>query len=84
MKCSDSNPVILYKPQGVPQPDECNNLRDEDFLLAIQTPLQAEMMKIFGSGRVVCVDGTHGTNSYDFKSITLVVIDDYGEGFPVA
>ena len=32
----------------------------------------------------VCVDGTHGTNGYDFTLITVMVIDEYGEGFPVA
>ncbi len=32
----------------------------------------------------MCVDSTHGTNGYDFLLITVVVIDDYGEGFPVA
>ena len=42
------------------------------------------MMTKFGNGRVVCIDGTHGTNGYDFTLITVVVIDEYGEGFPVA
>jgi len=27
---------------------------------------------------------THGTNAYDFHLTTLLVIDNYGEGFPVA
>ena len=66
---SAGNPVILYKPQGAPQPDVCDNLSDKDFVLAIQTPLQADMMKKFTSSRVVCVDGTHGTNGYDFTLI---------------
>ena len=30
------------------------------------------------------MDGTHGTNGYDFMLITVIVIDEYGEGFPVA
>ena len=84
MKSSDISPVILYKQQGVPQPDDCDNLCDKDFVLAIQTPLQADMMKRFCNGRVVCIDGTHGTNGYDFTLITVIVIDEYGEGFPVA
>ena len=85
MKSSNVNPVIIfYKPQGVTQPDDCDNLCDKDFILAIQTPLQADMMKRFSNGRVVCVDGTHGTNGYDFTLITVIVIDEYGEGFPVA
>ena len=31
----------------------------------------------------VCVDATHGTNMYDFHLITILVIDEYGEGIPV-
>ena len=34
--------------------------------------------------RVVCVDATHGTNGYDFLLISVLVIDEFGEGFPVA
>ena len=30
------------------------------------------------------MDGTHGTNIYDFKLLTVLVIDEYGEGIPVA
>ena len=41
-------------------------------------------MKTLTNRRVVCVDGTHGTNGYDFMLITVIVIDEYGEGFPVA
>jgi len=41
------------------------------------------MLKKFG-GKVVCVDATIGTNAYEFKLITLLVVDEYGEGFPVA
>ena len=37
----------------------------------------------FGT-KVICVDSTHGTNIYDFLLISVVVIDDHGEGLPVA
>ena len=83
MKHSDGNPVILYKQQGASQPDECDDLCEEDFVLAIQTPLQANIMRKLSNDRIVCVDGTHGTNGYDFNLITVVVVDEYGEGFPV-
>ena len=33
---------------------------------------------------VVCIDATHRTNVYDFLLITIVVLDGYGEGVPVA
>ena len=30
------------------------------------------------------MDSTHGTNGYDFNLITVMVIDEYGEGYPAA
>ena len=81
MKSCEGNP---YKKQGGPQEDDCDNISDKDFILAIQTHLQAEMMRTLATNRGICVDGTHGTNSYDFTLITVMVIDEYGEGFPVA
>ena len=42
------------------------------------------MMRTLATNRVICVDVTHRTNSYDFTLITVMVIDEYGEGFPVA
>ena len=35
----ENNPVLLYKPQG--EPDTTNLLQSKDFVLALQTPLQA-------------------------------------------
>ena len=77
----DDNVVLSYKPQGVD--DDKTGLKREDFLTVPQTLVQAEILKEFG-GKVVCVDATHGTNAYEFKLITLLVVDEYGEGFPVA
>ena len=82
MKGTEDNPVLLYKPQGSAE-QGCDNLLLEDFLLVLQTPLQQDMLKKFSQDRVVCVDGTHGTNGYNFVLITLLVVDEYGEGFPV-
>ena len=78
----DDNVVLYYKPQGAD--DDKTGLKREDFLIVLQTPIQAEMLIKFAEGKVVCVDATHGTNAYDFKLITLLVVDEYGEGFPVA
>ena len=77
----ENNPVLLYKQQGEPQPKNCDNLDDEDFALVLQTPTQTEMLKEFG--KIICIDSTHGTNGYDFNLITILVIDEFGEGFPV-
>ena len=69
---------------GEKQPETCDNISENDFILAIQTPLQERIMKKLTNGRVLCVDSTHGTNGYDFTLITVLVVDEYGEGFPVA
>jgi len=31
-----------------------------------------------------CIDATHGTNMYGHLLVTVMVIDDYGSGVPVA
>ena len=32
----------------------------------------------------ICLDATNGTTMYDFLLISVMVIDEYGEGIPVA
>ena len=81
LKKSQDNPVIIYKPQGMKQSEDCDNIGEKYFVIGIQTPLQESIMKTLTNGRVVCVDGTHGTNGYDFMLITVIVIDEYGGCF---
>ena len=77
----DCNPVLLYKPQG--KISSLTGIEDNDFILVIQTPLQAAMLKEFGNG-IILIDSTHGTTGYDFQLITIVVVDELGEGYPAA
>ncbi|XP_050512584.1 uncharacterized protein LOC126888397 [Diabrotica virgifera virgifera] len=44
---------------------------------------QREMLEKYGSD-CICIDGTHGLNSYEFELITLLILDDMREGFPCA
>ena len=83
-KDSEKNPVLLHKPQDSEPHSKCPSLKKKDFILVhvIQTPLQREMSIKFGTS-VICMDDTHGTNSYDFNLITVVVVDEFGEGCPV-
>jgi len=37
----------------------------------------------FGKDKI-CIDGKHGLNSYNFQLYSLIVVDKYGNGFPVA
>ena len=75
----DDNVVLYYKPQGAD--DDKTRLKREDILIVLQTPVHAEMFKKFAEVKVVCVAATHGTNAHDFKLVTLLVVDEYGEGF---
>ena len=79
-KCND-NPVLLHKPQGEASSDTALHIKD--FALGIQTPLQAQMLKRFGPNKIICIDATHGTNAYDFSLLSIMVVDEYGEGYPV-
>ena len=78
-----TNPVIFYKPQGSPQGNDCDDFSDEDFAVCIQTPFQATMMQKLGEGKIICIDSTHGTTGYNFSLVTIIVVDELGEGFPV-
>ena len=55
-----------------------------DFMLNIQSPFPANILKIFSSQKAVFVDDTHGTNAYGIHLTTLLVVDKFWEGFPVA
>ena len=52
MKKSKDNPVIIYKPQVMKQPENCDNLSEKDFVIGIQTPLQESIMKSLSNDRV--------------------------------
>ena len=59
-----------------------DNVGSDDFILGIQTDVQLDMLCKYGH-MCICMDATHGTNMYDFKLITLLVHDEFGEGIPV-
>ena len=53
-------------------------------MLVMQTPLQAEVLKKCAPNSIICIDDTHGTNSYDFYLTTVLTVDEFGEGYPTA
>eukprot|EP00794_Sanderia_malayensis_P006481 gene6481-7221_t len=79
LKKCEFNPVLVYKPQGKTD----FGLPANDFLLGIQTQYQLDRLKAHGSN-IICMDATHSTNQYEFMLTTLLVVDEYGEGLPVA
>ena len=82
MEEKEDNPVLFYKFQGDSTKEP--SLLPSDFVIVFQTEFQAEMMCKFAPNHVVCVDSTHGITGYDFKLLSMVVIDEFGEGIPVA
>ena len=84
LKALHYNPVVVFKEQGKCSSDEQpTTLAQDTFLLGIQTEYQCDAMRHFGN-KLICMDSTHGTNLYDFLLISVIVIDEYGEGVPVA
>lgn len=70
----EENPVIHY------------NLDKENFILVISTNFQLQMLQRFGtsSNSKICIDSTHCTNEYGLQLTTIVVVDEFGNGFPCA
>ena len=50
--------------------------------MGLQTKFQGDMKKYCKD--VICMDATHRTNAYDFLLITVLVVDEFGGGIPVA
>lgn len=65
------NPVLYFKQQGetdINVPHFTNN----DFCMIMMTQFQSEMFLQFGKDKI-CIDGTHGLNSYNFQLYSIVV-----------
>ena len=43
------NPILLFKPQGIDQSESMNDLAKDDFILALQTEFQRDVMMQYGS-----------------------------------
>ena len=76
------NPITIFKVQGEEQGYNINNLGPNDFILGIQTQFQRDMLVKFVQNGI-CIDTTHKTNQYNFLLLTLMVLDEFGEGIPV-
>ncbi|GIX97462.1 MULE domain-containing protein [Caerostris darwini] len=79
-KCSNSedSPILLYKDQNTINEALYPGMKKEDFLLVIMNSSQKEMVSY---GNIICLDFTHGINSYGFHLATFFVLDDKREGF---
>ena len=78
-KTKEHCPILYHKFQG----ESSDQFKKEDFVIIIQTDFQRTLLEKFGCNGI-CGDSTHGTNMYDFVLTTMMVIDDFGKGQPVA
>ncbi|XP_045460304.1 uncharacterized protein LOC123686531 isoform X2 [Harmonia axyridis] len=72
------NYAFLFKRIG----ECCPGLRDEDFALAYMNGVMEKKLRDFK--RIICVDGTHGTNRNNWDLTIVLVKDEKNMGFPVA
>lgn len=73
------NPVTVYKAYGRTSAT-LPELHQDAFLLGIMTETQKSALEEHGE-KILCMDSTHNTTQYkEFKLLTLMVSDDYGEG----
>ena len=75
------NPDLLFNQQG--KQDDHGTLEKDDFLLCMRTEFQLSMLTMFRN-KAICMDATHGTTMHGLLLVTVLVIDEYGEGIPVA
>ncbi|GFR28204.1 c2H2-type domain-containing protein [Trichonephila clavata] len=80
-QCEEDNPVIFYKDQG--ESDITGFLSEQDFCLIFMTKMQQKMLMDFCNPKI-CVDFNHGPNSQDYFLTTLLTIDEFDNGCPVA
>jgi len=80
LKSDDKLSLVYYKSQGQIDTNHIQ-LKEDDFLLLIMNDYQKSMLSKFGN-YVICIDETHGMNSYHFNLTTIMVLDDLREGFP--
>ncbi|XP_016657057.1 uncharacterized protein LOC103308233 [Acyrthosiphon pisum] len=80
MLLKEKSPVTYFKMQGC---EKEGPLLKDDFMIVIMTPYQIDVLSKYATDRI-CVDSTHGTTSHDFQLTTLLVVDEFGAGCPVA
>ena len=79
------SPLCYYKKVGVSNDDTSDTAKSsftsKDFLLVIQMPSQCEILR--SNERTLCVDATHGVTGYGYYLLTILVVDIFGQGYPI-
>jgi len=75
---------IKFPGEEGPNASVDGRIGQDDFMMVLMNDMQVYMLQRYGPHRVNCIDSTRRTIGFNFQLTTLMVIDDYGEGFPVA
>ena len=75
---------LYYHPQDVEPPAVAGGKPkvNQHLRLALCSPVQAKMLKAFGT-KLIFMDAVYGVGKHGFPILTLLVKDDFGNGFPV-
>ncbi|GFR28208.1 uncharacterized protein TNCT_436111 [Trichonephila clavata] len=77
----EDNPIIFYKDLGAG--DMTGFLGDQDFCLIIMTKMQQKMLTEFSNPKI-CIDSMHGSSNHDYYLTTMLTVDEFDIGCPVA
>ncbi|XP_050503107.1 uncharacterized protein LOC126882291 isoform X2 [Diabrotica virgifera virgifera] len=75
---NNKNYAFLFKKEG----EEHDVLRKEDFAIGFMNKIMEDKLRKFP--KIICMDGTHGTNKRQMDLTIMLVKDDRNAGFPVA
>ena len=73
--------ILFYKLQG--ETSEYRDLKEEDLMIIMQAESQWHMAGKFAKNGIYC-DSIYGTTGYDFLLTSILVVDEFSEGYPVA
>lgn len=80
---SDRNYFFFYKQKGKVL-IEYPHLKRDDFALGIMTEAQTDMLKKYWSNCIFIDSALQGISPYNYQMTTVLVSDDFRQGFPCA
>lgn len=81
MSYETDNPILYFRSPSTQSEAES---RQTSMLVVIATPFQLQSLATHGKNGTICMDSTHGTAGYGYLLTSIVVVDDFGNGVPVA
>jgi len=76
--------LLMEFPEQTPGTTNGNPADPSEFNLGFSFTSSIKMARRWGNKRVIMMDSTHGTNNLGYPLTTVLVVDDHGNGHPVA